>query len=916
MRLLSGFVLTVTMWGASASLSLKEFQSPPDSFRPIPFWAWTGDMHREQIQRQLRLMREQRLMSVMIYPRYGLEVPYLSEEFMGLIKYTVEQAEQLGMKVWLYDEYTFPSGTVGQRIPREYPQFRSAALCAFEHYVAPSDARRRVELRLPPETLRIFAVSPDGRKLTLQAAPGEPLRWTAPPGAWRVQVFWVFRADDYVDTLNPEAIRTFIGIAHESYRKAVGKWFGSVIPGIFADEPVMFHRAPRKFDEYDVTAFPWTDRMPAEFRADHGYDLLERLPELLPGGAVRRDLWATGTRLYSHSYHRQIGDWCRRYGLAYTGHLLSEEPASDLVQTEGDYFANVQWMGVPGIDEIWTKAGFGSDYPKKKIPAYSTTDNVQPGQWVAPKMAQATSEWIGSQRTLIEAYALGPPSITLNEMRRMVNWEAVLGINTFLIAVHPSSLRGSTISTRWLPALFYQQPWYRFYSHYSDYVARATYLLTRGERISSVGVIYPSASCWGSTEVHGELDQPLPHLSRLLLQSHQDFTFVFESGLDRARGRKFDALYVPPLKTLEPALAQYLKEHSGRLYFYGRRPKGFSGGEVIGPQNFPQAGDLSVTSPRILVQRRKAGDATIVFLVNVSAEQTEATITIPGTGRAEFWDAATGEITPAANPVHRVFEPGEGVFVVLRPGTAQPVPNAASRVAIDVKGPWEFRAARENSLRLKDWTRAEDGRFETDIEIEYLPAKLELSVSQDLVEQVWVNGRAVSWESAGSRYMDDHNRELDVTALLRRGRNTIAIRSVHGREFPYLFYGYLLGDFSVKSGRVVSPVREVAGAWTAAGYPEYAGTGIYSTTIQGAEGRVELELADVAMDPVEVYLNGQPIGTRVWEPYHFDLTGKLKQGSNRLEIRVTNSVANMMFGPLPAGILGPVRLLVDRTRSE
>ncbi|MEN6532816.1 MAG: glycosyl hydrolase [Bryobacteraceae bacterium] len=912
MKILLGFVIAMTMWGADASLSLKEFQSPPDSFRPIPFWAWTGDMHREQIHRQLRLMRDQRLMSAMIYPRYGLEVPYFSEEFMGLVRYTVEQAQELGMTVWLYDEYTWPSGTVGKRIPREHPRFRSAALCVFQHYLAQSDTRRRVELRLPPDVFKAFAVSADGQKLALEVTPGVPLRWTAPPGAWRVQVFWVYRADDYVDTLNPEAIRMFIDTTYEGYRKVVGKWFGSVVKGIFTDEPVMFHRAPAKFDEYDVKAFPWTDRMPAEFRSDHGYDLMERLPELLGEGVVRRDLWTTGTRLYSNSFHRQIGEWCRRNGIAYTGHILDEEPASSLVRVEGDYFSNVQWMGVPGIDEVWTKAGFGGDYPKKKMSAYNTTDNVQPGEWVAPKMVQSTAESIGSQRTLIEAYALGPPSITLNEMRRMVNWEAVLGVNTFLIAVHPASLRGSTISTGWLPALFYQQPWYRLYTGYSDYVARTSYMLTRGERISSVGVVYPSVSCWGNPNLRGELDKPLKELTRLLLQSHKDFTFVFESGLDRTKGRKFDALYVPPLRTIEPALAKYLKEFGGPVYFYERRPEGFSGGEVIGRESLPQTGDLSITSPRILAQRRKAGDATILFLVNVSTERTEATITIPGEGRMEFWDATTGEVAPATNPVHRTFEPGEGVFVVVRQGTSQPVKAESSPRVVEVKGPWRFRAARENSLRLKDWALTEKGRFETAVEVEYLPAKLELSLSQDLVERVWVNGQAASWEHAGSRYLDDHNREIDVTSFMRRGRNVISIESVHGREFPYLFYGYLIGDFSVNSHRIVAPVRKVSAAWTAEGYPEYSGTGIYSKTIDGVEGHVELELANVAMDPVEVYINGQQAGTRLWEPYRFDLTGKLKPGSNRLEIRVTNSAANMMFGPLPAGLLGPVKLLIDR----
>jgi hypothetical protein len=918
MRLCAIAALAATLWGGDSSLSVKDFQAPSNQFRPIPFWAWTGDMHREQIQRQLRLMQEQRLPSVMIYPRFGMDVPYFSEEYLGLVQYSVEQAEKLGMKIWLYDEYTWPSGTAAKRIPREMPQYRSATLCAFRHLVAAHDARRSVDLRLPDDVLRVVAVSPTGEQRTIPFRSGQPLQWSAPAGAWQVQVFFVFHADDYVDSLNPEAVRRFIDITHEGYRRRLGKWFGNTIAGIFTDEPVMYHRAPARHDEYDVEPLPWTARMPEEFRAQHGYDLLERLPEALQGGAARRDLWATATRLYSESYHRQIGDWCRRNHIAYTGHILSEEPTSKLILTGGDYYSNLRWMDVPGIDEIQNRPGFGGDYPVRKISASVATSNRTPGEWVAPKLAQSTAEWAGRERTLVEEFALAPPSTTLNEMRRTLHWESVHGINTFLLAVFPASFRGAVVSTGWFPAFSWQQPWYRFYGEFSDYVARMSYLLTRGDRVSNVGMVYPSASCWGGTHIREDLDEPLRDLARRLLQSHRDFTVVFESGLEVAARRRFDALYVPPLASLEPALAAYLKAFQGKIYFYGRRPDNFAGGEVIGNQHFATAqapGGVRVDSPdasRILMQQRKAGDATILFLTNISLKQTRATVHLPSGRKVERWDAATGRIAAAASPFEYVFEPGDGVFLVMRPGTpATPRTPPAPRV-VELNGPWGFQAARENSLRLKGWRRAEGGRWETTVEIGAMPKRMELSLSQDLVQRAWVNGNLLDWKSTRSGYLDDHNREFDVTSLLRAGRNTIAVDPVYGREFPYLFYGYLLGHFSVRGGAIVAPVRSVSGPWTAAGYPEYAGTGVYSKTIDNPGGKVELELADVALDAVEVRVNGKAAGVRLWEPYRFDLTSLLQPGSNRLEIRVTNALGNLMFGPLPAGLTGPVRLLTTK----
>jgi len=82
----------------------------------------------------------------------------------------------------------------------------------------------------------------------------------------------------------------------------------------------------------------------------------------------------------------------------------------------------------------------------------------------------------------------------------------------------------------------------------------------------------------------------------------------------------------------------------------------------------------------------------------------------------------------------------------------------------------------------------------------------------------------------------------------------------------------------------------------------------------------------------EVVLNGKSLGI-VWKtPFRVDLTGALKQGENKLEIRVTNLWVNRLIGdqqpgvkekityttmpfykadsPLkPSGLLGPVKVV-------
>lgn len=55
-----------------------------------------------------------------LHPRTGLETPYLSDEFMELVKYADEQAREKGMLCWLYDEDRYPSGAAGGMVTENW----------------------------------------------------------------------------------------------------------------------------------------------------------------------------------------------------------------------------------------------------------------------------------------------------------------------------------------------------------------------------------------------------------------------------------------------------------------------------------------------------------------------------------------------------------------------------------------------------------------------------------------------------------------------------------------------------------------------------------------------------------------------------------------------------------------------------
>lgn len=85
-------------------------------------------------------------------------------------------------------------------------------------------------------------------------------------------------------------------------------------------------------------------------------------------------------------------------------------------------------------------------------------------------------------------------------------------------------------------------------------------------------------------------------------------------------------------------------------------------------------------------------------------------------------------------------------------------------------------------------------------------------------------------------------------------------------------------------------------------------------TLQNRGEHVLLELGEVAAS-AEVHINGQLVGIKVAPPWTLDVSPYMKEGRNRIEILVFNTLANhyatiptRYHGSLTSGLLGPVRL--------
>jgi len=113
------------------TIDSSRFSNPDAFYWPGYIWFWNGRITRKDLRAQLKDMAEHGAMSVWPLPAprsfrptfmpTSLEPDYLTAGFLDHYRYMVEQAQRLGMNVWLYDDGGWPSGMACGRIVRKKP---------------------------------------------------------------------------------------------------------------------------------------------------------------------------------------------------------------------------------------------------------------------------------------------------------------------------------------------------------------------------------------------------------------------------------------------------------------------------------------------------------------------------------------------------------------------------------------------------------------------------------------------------------------------------------------------------------------------------------------------------------------------------------------------------------------------------
>jgi len=550
------------------------FANPPSRFRFAPFWFWNHDLDHDEIRRQIQRMHEQGVGGFVIHGRFGLVTLYLSDQWLDLCETAIREARRLGMKVYLYDENDFPSGTADGRVT-ENPQFRQSGLVLSADHAF--EGPRHIEIGIEaldgivavlaaPLNNGVITLGKDAVDLTDRVEGGR-LSWHVPAGRWSVmglaRKVWHEGANRYcLDYMNPKAVARFIELTHERYRQRFGQFFGDVIEGVFLDEPAVNYVEP---------GIPWTGLLCEAFREDHGYELIPVLPALFKDAGPqawkpRCDFWSTVSRLYSESYFAQIHRYCQRHGLKSVGHVANEGELFLQARRQVDFFRCGRHMHFGGTDLLSSKT-----WPDVRLQAASGLSLSDTNNHLAPKLASSVAHQFDKPRVMSEAFGhAGGWAVSLRTLKRLTDWQVALGVNLLMPHAFYYTILGFR---RWEspPAQSCQSTFWPYYRKLADYAARLCALFSGGDHVAAVAVLYPIKSLW-TTNLSGSAPDEraarvitgLTTVTVALTRAHHDFDLVCEEILQEAEiddkitirspeGKilhQFKVLLIPPSTTL------------------------------------------------------------------------------------------------------------------------------------------------------------------------------------------------------------------------------------------------------------------------------------------------------------------------------------------------------------------------------
>ena len=620
----------------------KQFIDPPREFSLMPFWFWNDTLKAEEILRQIEDFENHGVYGFVIHPRMGLpaSMKFLDEKMLGLMKLAIEEAEKRKMKVILYDEGSYPSGSCEGQVVAKNPEHAARGLFRIE-FNPDEDLKLEENWQLVSK-----GELKNGKHFAIVERPSQGhirgLHWTdeekgkedTPPAG---------------DILNPEAVTSFINLVYDRFYENFGQHFGKTVIAIFTDEPDPLGRGPiRGMKRGNAKLLPRINEI-------LGYNFTPFLNDLWTEESEnwekhRKDYDLAITICLEENYYGRLSEWCASRNVALTGH-----PAGSMDLGAQKYFQ------IPGQDLVWRYVEPG----EKALNGQHST---------MAKNASSAMVHLNRRRNSNELYGAYGHNLTYEEMVWLANWCFVRGQNLLYPHAFYYSVRGARFNER-PPDVGPNAKWWNNYLPFADACRRLSWLNTDSKQICEVAIL-------------GDANWLPDESAKMCFQHQRDFNYLeIQHLLNDAKitnegvkigGMHYKTIILDGLSSLSEEMISALQQiaDSGRLLvwkdspFISRLPKALI---CTTPESLVNSIDQLISpdlqllphSTNIRYRHVVKNNLHYYLLFNEENSAVTSSITIPGNENAWWFDEFTAKTSRAKLDEPVDFQPFELKILML-----------------------------------------------------------------------------------------------------------------------------------------------------------------------------------------------------------------------------------------------------------
>jgi len=852
----------------------QNFLNPSAEAKPFFRWWWNGNrLEKDELERELKLMHEAGIGGIEINPIqmpeqaanvYGREYEWLSDEWIELLEFTINKAEELGMVTdlivgtgWPFGgEFLSPAETIQglktETIKLKGPSKKNISLSDLQL----SKNKKVFDIRLYPEKINSLSVG----KVIPFDQDSSSVYVDVPVGDYQLHILTLennFRhvmhgapggAGPVLDHFNKKAVEKYLNFMSD---KIKGKFQSKILKGIRA----MF------CDSIELNGANWTNGFDRLFKEKRGYEILPYLSLLLTttpkieaefNDELRRaryDYSLTLAELFIQSFIIPFHEWCNRNGTlsryqAY-GHpwLYTDLIDGNLIPDipEGDqWLYNGAWQPYADVDQIryaiWNKyASSAGHLAGRKIistEAMTNTSGVFKASLKYIKQATDLNIATGINHQVLHGFNYSPPE-----------------------AGFPGWIRYGCYFNE-------NNPWWQYMPKWSLYSARLSDIFQKSTPVSQVAIMGPTLDIWSDYGLDRNPFNLQPWYLHSLWQSfnHLGFgsDFVNSTLLRSARleggniligEMKYELLVLCELETIEPEAAQKIEEltiQGARIILIGKKPH--RSPNMIGAlkndgivrkavENALGAGILVAPSPEVTLQ--KSPDKLMAW-----ADQLVK-------------NSGLFPLVEFSNPSAQLFQmhhKKQDVDILF-------ICNVDRKKAYETEiylgqntshaAKWNPETGSKNRLPLNRNDR---------IQINLAPLESALIIAD--------------------------KKETLSTSTKRKPKES---------SIPFNIAGpWNVTLLNIDKNSQSTILDEIKLINEIKGYENFGGEINYETTFDLERDDYGTLVIEEVNETAEVSLNGNVVGLSWYGNNHFDVTGNVKKGENKLKIKVTTVLANFV----------------------